>query len=690
MDNFLTNIALANALYEENKNYFDAYFPFILKLFIESKTHNLKNISEKLKDNYDIELPIHSIQNILIEKDKDIIQINKSIKKNWVVCLSDKGTKELAELLDYEKKIERRITRFHYECMTYCNNLFGNSYTKENIQELVKKFLINHLVEVSIYSDLSKKMKISSLDGFEKQFILFLNNINEQASELCEVFEEIWKGVIIWNELSKHDDIKKYERNFEGELEVFIDTNYIISLLELHSPIVNQAAKELHSLLLENPRIKLKVLDSTIDETEHLFDLYEYFKNDFFDIKVDSVFYYLKTKNYTKIKIEQLKRSLVSRLHDLQIEYVPVGDWNGDFQKYYPYIYEHVLKLRSERNNKSNYKKNEIAIEKSSHHDSVVLSYILARKNKAARSLYNCRAVFLTGSYYLVKNYKKISYRFEKYPAIIMDSSLTNYLYLLSPNKNCHLKLNQVLKAHSKYLLVDSRIWQNYIATLKDLLKEEKISFEDYTKLLSSNRYTNEYLLENLGEEIKIEKVEEILDQIKEEDIKKQDEIIKLRDENEKSQTVISKKDETIESQNKRIEEISKRLELIEEENRKERSAKEEEIKEAKFKEKCSEDYFDFVNQAQKIVRNYLIFLFIAISIKVIEQILPTITILKIISINSILSIFVFLVPFIRSFFKHDKVLEAFKLTFSVKYRNARKIIFENSRREENGFGKLQ
>jgi hypothetical protein len=520
MERKLINIAIVNTFFEEKRNLLDSYYPFILKSFSDRSVCSLKDVSESIKNVFDFELPINSIKNIL-SRNPLVFQSIKKSKSEWEISLSSSGKTELIKLLEDEKKVEAKIEYFYSYFVEFSNSYLKTEYSVELIKELINRFIISNLLKISL-EQLSDNESNGNAENFDKHFILFLAHINTMKPELVDTFDSLWKGSIIWNELKK-EGFEEIDIKFKKHLNIFIDTNFALSLLELHNPIINQAAKELYSLILGIPNTNLYILDVTLREIHSLLDLYDILKDNFTDIEVDSVFYYLKHKGYSTLKMERLKDNLENELKSLKIEKIDTEALREYDQKTYASIYDYILEKKTVKNEKrpERIRKLEAAIEKSAHHDTSVIIHVLRHKDKYSRNLESSKSIFLTSSYTLYKNYGKISRKFESFPCVILDTTFTNILYLKNPQKNSKISLTQIIKTHCNYLIVDQSIWNTYVSIINQLKNDNEITVEDYTRLITRNQITQEYLLTTDYVSINKHEVKSILEKIKNRDEEK-------------------------------------------------------------------------------------------------------------------------------------------------------------------------
>lgn len=686
MSNQLINIALASAFYEKQKNYLDTYLPFIIKSFHKKQILDLKEVSDSLGDVFGIQIPINSIKQILSSQDKKIFQINKQSKHNWSICLTVEGKSELEQIIASEERQANKLAIFYNSIVDFSIKEFKTTYSIDEINHKVQNFIIENLIEISVKKTSFSLEKEYEKNGFEQIFVNYLLHIKNTSLENTETFDDIWKGTIIWNEMRK-PDLQREEQKFEKRLDIFIDTNFILSLLELHNSIINLAAKELYDLIKTTPNLNLFVLDITLQEIYDLLDTYTHFKDDFYEIEIDTVFYYLKKGGYNAVKIEKLKEDIPNILKErFGISRMETPSWSQNELLRLSDIYNHLLDIRSERNTRleGKLKKRDTAIDKSSNHDSSAVNYILKIKDKFSLSIEKSKAMFLTSSFLLFKDYKKISNKFESVPSVVLDATLTNILYLKNPNSNTGISIDQVIKVHCNYLIIDKSIWTLYLQTLNELKTTDKITIDDYTRLISKNQITENYLLKADQDNVQQDEILELLEKIKNQEKGKEEQIsilssnlstvvIEQKELITEKQVLIKKisEKETIEEQqNVKIEELSSNVNFLQNS-----------ISEIKFNNATDEFNKNLSIELNKEIsklkwKNYWSFIYYALfaiisiglyflseHIKTIKASDPNFEFLT--KYNSKFLFVLFTIPFIRSFFKHDKIIDSFKFIFS-------------------------
>ena len=92
---YLSNVALVSTFYDEKKNYFDVYLPFIVKSLNGQEVCNLEQILHNLKQIFQFGLPISVLKTIVHENEGKCFQSQRKAS-NWEIVLTDSGKKILA------------------------------------------------------------------------------------------------------------------------------------------------------------------------------------------------------------------------------------------------------------------------------------------------------------------------------------------------------------------------------------------------------------------------------------------------------------------------------------------------------------------------------------------------------------------------------------------------------------------
>ena len=575
MSKQLVNVAMANAIFEKKKNFIDTYFPFVLKAFENETSCTILDLSNSIKQIFDFELPINSIKDVLTKRENKIFHIHKKGKYEWHISLTAMGMQELSSVLNQEKVIEENLNHFYSSFIQYCQeelNIPNISISKA--ERIIQNFISSNLTSLSISKAGGEETKpFDSLDKFEKYIVLFLADSREHDEAITRSFDDMWKGMVIWNELKKAD-LSKTPIGFKKKLVIYIDTNFVVSLLNLHHPSTNKAAEELYRLMDDTPNLEIRILDITIREIGNLLDNYTFLRDHYHDIEVNSIFFFMKKKGLSLIDLEKIKSNLSENLlKNFNIVTDDTTDLLHNEEKWQEEIFQKLYEQRTKYNDRKpeRIRKKDTAIQKNAYHDSRAITHVLKYKSQFATSIENCKCIFLTGGFLMSRQIQKICSKWESYPSVIFDGTLTNILYLKSPQPSSGITVDQVLKAHSKYLMIDSSVWEEFFLAVKSLRDKDQISIEDYSLLISSNQHTQRLLMSVEPNSLVIEtdEITSILQKIRQETYEQKQHIEHLTKATESQELEIRVLREQKVLEKGRVEELEKQIVMLQEDQKK-------------------------------------------------------------------------------------------------------------------------
>jgi len=321
----------------------------------------------------------------------------------------------------------------------------------------IQRFFHDNL---SKFTDRGAFTRGSESTDFDARFVRYLFDVafNDKSIEL--LIEKMWKGMVLLNSMSSNKQAKKIE-SFTRPLELYVDTNVIFSLLDLHNPILSRATNELFQLIKRVPQVRVYVYDETIREFDRILDVFEVMQHNFYDIQVDSVFYFLKKKGYNRPMLLELKEGIETTLKALGMELRTCKDIDSQTSEYYTRLFGDLFAYRKSRNDRlpEEIRRTDAQLERSAHHDAKVLSSVLTSKNKRSRNIQDVGALFLTSSNNLYNDYLTLFRRIETYPCVIRDIALTNWLYIMNPGAESGPQLESILGLHSSSLFIEHRVW---------------------------------------------------------------------------------------------------------------------------------------------------------------------------------------------------------------------------------------
>lgn len=521
MSRIIYTYALIKSLYDQGEDYIDSFWPFAVMVIPERKFSSIGFIKHNLNLQYDLEIPYHVLEAIL---DRAMI-IGCLEKKRWKkkYKITPKGAK-YREKLETEKEVSRKIESL-IEDVKYFFEEHSILQNSERIRSLILTFLkrnIVPLIEFMKPTNVSDKVEFQRMSGEEEILVEYIKVAEHQKPEHYKTLEKMILGSIISVILFAEEPSDIFEigkRKFK-QCQVFLDTNFVFSLLELHEKEFNKPAKELFDLLKKNG-FNIKIFDFTVDEICKVIKDYgqvahRYPRN----ISVGGTYGTLSRKKWTKTDAVNFITNIEKALQQKGIE---IEQTNVDLKFYEPLDDNIRVQITRFKREISSYTIN---------HDTAAIEKIKELRVKSSRKIEDSEAFFLTSDFKLsTLNFREMGHR-EKGTIceVILDKLLAIILWLKNPNSTPPLKL--IMAAYSRDLFIRREIWNKFYETVDKMKKDGKISEEDISALFYQN-YIEDVLKEydeteicEITEEFVLEEVEKAL-KFPEEEVKRRIENIK-------------------------------------------------------------------------------------------------------------------------------------------------------------------
>jgi hypothetical protein len=295
MDRIIYTYALIKSLYDLEEDYVDCFLLFIIKSFSNKNGLNPTLIQKEVKSNYKLHIPIHVLNKILYRAIKRDL-LDKDGKLYYI-------TKEGRDYLDNsetENQVNRRIRALIDDMKTFFGQE-GYNLSSDDVMDLLCSF-INKNIKILVYfvnPSNSKKITYKKLDGNENILVKYIEIAEKNKPDHYITLRDMILGslisVIVYSKKTAQvSDIK--DKWFK--CQIFLDTNFIFSLLGLHTDNFNEPAQELFKLLKRYDDFELKVFDFSIDEINNVLRNYsEEYKRYPKNIKINSLYSNLRAKN---------------------------------------------------------------------------------------------------------------------------------------------------------------------------------------------------------------------------------------------------------------------------------------------------------------------------------------------------------------------------------------------------------
>jgi len=468
----LYSYAIVKSLYEHFGDYIDTFYVFVLKVLPTDKSNiDLDSIQERIQHIYGLFIPLFSLQSIVTRAKKKSYVTEKS----GYVALTEKAEKYL-ERLESESETTRRINKLLESIKNYLNDPQLNL---EETRRILVHFINENIEPVIDFFDPDRKSNFISQKKFykyEEKLVEYFKIVNQQEPDLYKTLQDIVYGSILSLSLVC-TNIAEVNKKFR-DVVIFLDSNFIFSLFELHYPEFDRPVKELFELL-KKYKFKLKVFDFTIQEMVHVLGAFSFEQHMYFSgIKVDSIYSNLKEKGWSIQDVREFIQRIEEEIWNLGIEIHPT---TVDLNVYSPKK-EHVDKIQKYKPLQP-YQTDRIYC-----HDLAALEKVKEIRGGLKREIEKCIAIFLTSDLKLSRfDFIELKHK-ENFTIceIIPDRLLTNILWLKNPNIIREISLQSIIAVHSRGIFINQKIWKRFYFNVQKLKEDKRIDDIDIATLFYS------------------------------------------------------------------------------------------------------------------------------------------------------------------------------------------------------------
>jgi hypothetical protein len=399
----------------------DIFVPLIKRVISKMNEENIfsgKSISEiKVYSDklYNIDFPIPVIEKIL----KKIANEINTGENTYFQLYQDKSFAIngyfFTEFEEDVRKHKIEINNLEKLFQEFSQTTENDEFNKKSIFSFIEKN------KHSLSKYLSNKPYLNGEDySVEAQFVDFFKNI----TPVYELIKEIYLGSILAGYIEFEPTSAKMN------VELLLDTNFIIGLLDLNTPESTHTCKTLLKIASAQG-YTCKILSDTIEEIKALLQAKSlYFNNSFLQKKInpEDIYNACERRNLTNVDLERISDNLEEELNKYKI--FTIFDTRKLKNKA---KYSDEYKLLKERRNS----------EKAALHDAAAITYV---KDKRTKDIYAFEKV----NCWFVNNAisKENQYTYSpnsKQPEIIKADDLLNILWLSNPQSKVAISDEQII-----------------------------------------------------------------------------------------------------------------------------------------------------------------------------------------------------------------------------------------------------
>lgn len=498
--NILQTLALIKSNWKEpeQKDYLDIFLPILVECIYACKNEIVESsvIQSSLKDIYGISLPENVILTILkkAKTKKLLISENKILKKSNI------------NIDNYRKKIKFTETQSGIvgKCERLLTNLYNYAIDKFSVDWEDKSEAENELLAYLdthgflILSSLTSGVPLAQILPKKKKskygFIIasFVLHIEKNEDELFSYFESIVQGNMLASSVYLPDTSRVYQKL--DATSFYFDTSFIIFALGYAGVPRQNACTELLDLLFQSGA-NIYCFEHTLLEIEGVLSAcaHSLASNNSSAPYGYSAEYFV-VNNYTEDDIIMFKvqaRSDIENVLRLKIVYVPEYDIYSIDEK------EFDENLKSKISYKNDFARNR---------DVASISAIMRlRKGKTSQHLEECKAVFVTTNYGLVRvsrNYFQDTQSGDYIiPPCVTDHRLTTQIWLKMPTKAPSLSRKRIIADCFASIQPSDNFWSKFLNEIEKLKSHGNINEETYYLLRYSLDIRKSLMEKTLGDD---------------------------------------------------------------------------------------------------------------------------------------------------------------------------------------------
>lgn len=528
MEKLIYTYALAKSLYDQGEDYIDAFWPLTLRVFnINKKSLKLISIQDLIKNDLELNIPLHSLETILNRAEKNGY-LEKKHRHHFEI--TESGLKYIYNFKT-NKEVERRLNALFKDIKDFIKSKFNlEKEIKEikiSILELITKN-INLLIEnFSLDKQFIPIVKTNNLD-LKNYLIEYIKIADREKPDQYKSLIDLVLGSVISTIINskKPEKIISISGKKYNDCVFFLDTNIIFSLLNLDEKELNEEANELINIL-KSYKCKLKVFTFTIQEICRV--LQGYSQKSFLyseTIRVNSIYYQMKKKGWDKKFLKDFIINIEEKLSNLGLEIELVE--NVNINNYNPKKQEYLSRML--------HYKPEIGRIYQNHDLAAIDKIEELRGGYPIWKVEKAKYFLLTSDKGLNNfNFKEMGHKRDgTVGEVILDRILTNILWLENPNANISLK--SIIGAHSQGLFIQRSVWEKFTKILQQLKREGTVSDNKIASLFYHKniedvlREIDESELDKINHQLVISEIEKASRLKEKEEKKKEEEFIKTLD----------------------------------------------------------------------------------------------------------------------------------------------------------------
>lgn len=463
----LINYGIIRSFHDSGKSVIDTLLPFVefgLSQIIKRKCDHYDKMSLKqlIVEETGIKIKDLTLTNLLKKLERE--KILKLYDNNQYFCILQEKKIQIEKYLENTESFKRKINKFICEYKQFSKD--------ERTEEEVKDYLFEVLKYKDKRLDLSAGEKYLDLSKFDKMFE-FIQHINHQDDELYKIFQDINFGYTLCSLVEREEQLDKIKLK---DFVIYLDSNFILRLLDLQEECYSAETKELFELLSKSGA-KIKVFEETIDEVssviEHYKRRYLRERDDIASIvqasNINGVYGAFFRRSLTISQIDDIVDTLHNTISSFGIEKDQIARFkmipnDEEVKKLYEKkYYDQGIKEHDYRYTKC---KNYIAIIR-------IIEWLRNKNNVHASCFGNSKYIFLTCDWRLYRYNLNGRNTRTSYPEIIIQESIVDNLMLFFPEDYDKISTELVLSIYQSSQYLNVHDLNTFYDNIKTIINED-------------------------------------------------------------------------------------------------------------------------------------------------------------------------------------------------------------------------
>ena len=477
-------------------NYLDCFVPIVIQGFTDNNFTTIDYIASELNSFF----PLPKLMLLQV--------LNRAENKGYVVkepnsdryCLN---TSSIGVFTNARKVAEQQVNEFVQDVEIYFKEHLFKS--PKSILLLIKSFVNNtgfllNIKNICEHLDVSDNI-IETVE--QKYLVQYLREKSQEKSRHAETFREIAMGYIVSQAL-EWTDIQSVNIKSFNKTQIFLDSNFVFSILGFHGKRIAEPAIELYENLSFFD-FNLCIFDFTLRQLRAVLNSYSPDKVIAIeDPQFPSVYNALKLRGWSKKEVKEYVDKLEATIKEKRIQIIPteitLADGKPPDDTDLASLFDIYGGLFEKRKPKYGYQSNHFGKQ---HDLAAILMIQRIRKNDPV-TINEPRAIFLTSDRKLAEFNQVDMDRPEAgtLPEVLLDTGLTTLLWvLLKGRADIKFSLETIIAAYSRNLFINRVVWEKFQAVFKQVVEHEGIDVKTIPNMFYVNiqNILNEYSDENIN-----------------------------------------------------------------------------------------------------------------------------------------------------------------------------------------------